>query len=104
MADVARPITARLVDIYDTRTDAIVDHYEGRPTLEWADFFEQIEEDNKLQKLKPYTVAQLQALAASGTVSGYPMVICTNEAGGIVPVFWDGASAWRRVTDRAVIS
>ena len=104
MADVARPLTTRLVDIYDTTTDTIVQKFEGRPTLEWADFFEQIEQDNALHKLKPYTVAQLQAMDAAGTISGYPLVICTNESGGPVPVFWDGVGDWRRVTDRAVIS
>lgn len=103
MADVARPLTSRLVDIYDTTTEAVVPKYEGRPTLEWADFFEQIEQDNALQKLKPYTVAQLNAMAASGTISGYPMVLCVNESGGAVPVYWDSLN-WRRVTDRAVMS
>lgn len=67
MADVSRPLTNRLVDIYDKRTETVVEHLEGRPTLEWADFFEQIEEDNALQKLKPYTVAQLNAMGTAST-------------------------------------
>jgi hypothetical protein len=91
MADVARPRSNRIVD------------REGNAVLEWADFFEQIEEDNALQKLKAYTVAQLNAMAAAGKISGFPMVLCTNESGGSVPVFWTGTQ-WRRVTDRAVVT
>jgi hypothetical protein len=91
MADVARPRSNRIVD------------GNGNAVLEWADFFEQIEEDNRMQKLKSYTVAQLNAMAAAGTISGHPMVFCSNESGGSMPVFWTGTQ-WRRVTDRAVIS
>jgi len=45
------------------------------------------------------TVAQLSTLVATAGA----MVYCTNETGGAVPVFYDGAN-WRRVTDRAIAS
>jgi len=50
-------------------------------------------------ELKSYTVADLPT---AGIGSG-AMAYCTNDAGGAVPVFYDG-SAWRRVTDRTVAS
>ena len=46
--------------------------------------------------LPSYTVAALPAGLSTGA-----MAYCTNDAGGAVPVFYDGA-AWRRVTDRTV--
>jgi len=51
-------------------------------------------------QLASYTVAELAQLTrvAPGTLA-----YCSNEAGGAVPAFYDGAS-WRRVTDRAVVS
>ncbi len=43
-------------------------------------------------------------VASLGSAAGTPrLVYCTNETGGAVPVFSDGA-AWRRVTDRNVAS
>jgi hypothetical protein len=51
-------------------------------------------------RIGAYTVATLPAAAASGAGA---MVYVSNEAGGAVLAFSDGAS-WRRVTDRAVVS
>ena len=48
-----------------------------------------------------FTVAQLQG-GITGQIAG-SQTYCTNESGGAVPVFFDGAN-WRRVTDRAIIS
>ena len=48
--------------------------------------------------LKDYTVATVPDAS-----SGYGMIMVTDEAGGAVPAFSD-LVAWRRVTDRAVIS
>lgn len=45
-----------------------------------------------------YTVATLPPAEGAGQ-----MVFVTNETGGAVLAFSDGA-AWRRVTDRAVVS
>ena len=58
-----------------------------------------VDEDALIFQLKTYTVATLP------TAATYPraLVYCSNETGGAVPVFSDGA-AWRRVTDRAVAS
>ena len=47
--------------------------------------------------LASYTVATLPPARAGG------LVLVTDEAGGAVPAFADGAN-WRRVTDRAVVS
>jgi hypothetical protein len=44
------------------------------------------------------TVLTLPASPGAGQ-----LVLVTNEAGGAVLAFYDGA-AWRRVTDRAVVS
>lgn len=49
--------------------------------------------------IQPRTVAEL----ATETLEAGRMFLCTNETGGSVPVFCDGA-AWRRCTDRAVAS
>ncbi|MEM1039147.1 MAG: DUF2793 domain-containing protein [Pseudomonadota bacterium] len=49
---------------------------------------------------KSYTVTTLPAAAAVGAGS---QAFCTDEAGGAVPVFSDGV-AWRRCTDRQVVS
>ena len=51
--------------------------------------------------LQPRTVAQLAS--ESHDPDGAKMFFCTNESGGAVPVFSDGA-AWRRCTDRAIAS
>jgi hypothetical protein len=40
---------------------------------------------------------------APSPLSGYGMIMVTDEAGGAVPAFSD-LTNWRRVTDRAVIS
>lgn len=50
-------------------------------------------------RLPPY------AKAALPSASGYPyaLIFVTDDAGGSVPAFSDGAN-WRRVTDRNVIS
>jgi len=50
-------------------------------------------------KLANYTKAQLLALSS---VQAGSMAFCTDEVGGAVPVFYDGAD-WRRVTDREVV-
>ena len=50
-------------------------------------------------RLPAYTVATLPPAVAGGA-----MIFVTNEAGGSVPAFDDGAGNWRRVTDRAIVS
>ena len=47
-------------------------------------------------RLSSYTVADLPAGSAGDNV------FCTDEAGGAIPVFHDGAD-WRRLTDRAIV-
>ena len=54
---------------------------------------------NKPFELASYTVADLPTAGIGAGAMAY----CTNDAGGAVPVFYDG-SAWRRVTDRTVAS
>lgn len=49
-----------------------------------------------------FTVADLQAIPVEALEQGM-RAYCTDEAGGAVPVFFDG-STWRRCTDRSVIS
>ena len=51
-------------------------------------------------KLKSYTVAGVPSASAEGSGT---MIYVTDETGGAVPAFSDGAD-WRRVTDRTVIS
>lgn len=46
-----------------------------------------------------YTVAGLPT-----AVGGGQLVLVSNETGGAVLAFSDGAGAWRRVTDRVVVS
>lgn len=50
--------------------------------------------------LPSFTVA---GLPSAGTAGAGRLVYVSNESGGAVPAFSDGA-AWRRVTDRAVVS
>jgi hypothetical protein len=50
--------------------------------------------------LPSFTVAGLPAPATAGAGR---LVYVSNESGGAVPAFSDGA-AWRRVTDRAVVT
>jgi hypothetical protein len=52
-------------------------------------------------KMRTSTVAGLASLDAATWID--TQVICTDEAGGRVPVFSDGTN-WRRVTDRAIAS
>lgn len=49
-------------------------------------------------QLPSFTVAGAPAQHRAGQ-----LIFVTDEAGGAVPAFSDGA-AWRRVTDRAIIS
>lgn len=51
-------------------------------------------------KVDSYTVAGLPSAVELGAGA---LVFVTNEAGGPVPAFSDGV-AWRRVTDRAIVS
>lgn len=51
------------------------------------------------EQLNSYTVANLPDPTQNARV----MVYVSNEAGGAVPAFSDGV-AWRRVTDRSVVS
>ncbi len=51
-------------------------------------------------KLPSSTVA---GVPSASTVGAGAMIYVTDESGGAVPAFSDG-TAWRRVTDRAVIS
>jgi hypothetical protein len=53
--------------------------------------------------LPPFTVAELGAIPDSALEQGM-QAFCTDEAGGAVPVFFDGAGNWRRCTDRNIIS
>jgi len=48
--------------------------------------------------LASYTVTTLPSPSVAGT-----LIYVSNESGGAVPAFSDGL-AWRRVTDRAVVS
>lgn len=48
--------------------------------------------------LKSYTVATLPSGEAG------MLIYVTDETGGEIPAFCDSAGAWRRVTDRAVVS
>ena len=59
-----------------------------------------IQKTGTLNVLVSYTVTQATAL--TGVATGQ-MIYVTNETGGAVPAFYDGAS-FRRVTDRAIIS
>jgi|TARA_R110002020_G_scaffold9774_2_gene38225 hypothetical protein len=76
-----------------------------------ADFAQQIEteiEINTRQIAIPvYTVSTLPSatLSYSGnTTLGYSKwIFVTDETGGAVPAFTDGA-AWRRCTDRTIVS
>lgn len=43
------------------------------------------------------------AKASLPTPTGVNLIYVTDEVGGAVPAFWDGAN-WRRVTDRAIVS
>lgn len=55
--------------------------------------------------LTPRTVAQLQALASEGVMTGPAIAFCSNETGGATIAFYDPtASVWKRVTDNATIS
>lgn len=49
-------------------------------------------------QLRNFTVATAPVAANTGE-----QIFVTDEVGGSVPAFWDGAD-WRRVTDRAIIS
>lgn len=51
-------------------------------------------------KLANWTVATLPDAATAGAGM---MIYVSDESGGAVPAFSDGV-AWRRVTDRAVVS
>lgn len=54
-----------------------------------------------LVPLKQYAVADLPAIATDDP-NKY-IAYCTDEAGGAIPVFYDGTN-WRRVSDRAIAS
>ncbi len=49
--------------------------------------------------LKSCTVATLPATGAAGR-----LIFVSDEVGGSVPAFDDGAGNWLRVTDRAIVS
>ena len=53
--------------------------------------------------LPSYLVANLPVAADLPNATEAWMIFVTNETGGSIPAFWDG-TAWRRVTDRAVVS
>lgn len=53
-------------------------------------------------KFPAYTVAVLNSAVLPGDWTNC-LCMCSNEAGGFVPVFSDGVN-WRRVTDRNIIS
>lgn len=64
------------------------------PSLDFVELWQQA-----LRPVAPnYTVATLPSAGQAGE-----MVFVSDEAGGAVLAFSDGA-AWRRVTDRAVVS
>jgi hypothetical protein len=54
---------------------------------------------SRIHRLRPYAVASLPA--ATDHPNG--LVLVTDDQDGPVPAFSDG-SAWRRVTDRAVVA
>jgi hypothetical protein len=69
--------------------------------LAWGTFFEDLWRLlNGLSpvRLQSYLVADLPSASPAGR-----MVYVSNASGGAVPAFSDGA-AWRRVTDRTVVS
>lgn len=51
-------------------------------------------------ELPSYTVSELASWTNKRTGT---MAYCSDEAGGAVPVFWDGSN-WRRMTDRNIVS
>lgn len=67
---------------------------DGRPTMAGQQLFQRLTQGPMLDA---YTVAELPAPEAGR------LALVTDEAGGAVMAFADGA-AWRRVTDRAVVS
>lgn len=76
-----------------------------------ADFAQQIETEIEINAreitIPVYTVSTVPSatLSYSGnTTLGYSKwIFVTDETGGAVPAFTDGA-AWRRCTDRAIVS
>ncbi len=71
----------------------------GNVQLDWAVFLERISEDCYFQTLQSFSKANLPT--SNVPIGG--QIYVTDEAGGAVPAFFDGA-AWRRCTDRNVIS
>jgi len=65
----------------------------------WMQFFISLLSNDAPVQLRSYTVATVPTAA---TFKGC-MIYVSNESGGAVPAFSDG-SAWRRVTDRVIIS
>ena len=76
----------------------------GTLTQDYQTFFDDLEEllnTNLLGKqvqLPSYTVT---TLPVATTAAG--LIFVSNETGGAVPAFSDGAN-WRRVTDRVIVS
>ena len=76
-----------------------IDNASSSPVNGQIDISPKVASVNKPFELQSYTVANLPTAGISAGAMAY----CTNDAGGAVPVFYDG-SAWRRVTDRTVAS
>lgn len=81
----------------------IVDPETGNLTLEWGVYLEGLEK--KIATLEAasaqpasYTVATLPSASPAGRT-----IYVSDEAGGAVIAFSDG-TAWRRLTDRAIVS
>jgi len=66
--------------------------------FQWRSFFRRLAQ--RASNLPSYTVAGVPDAAESGAGA---MIYVTDETGGAVPAFSDGAD-WRRMTDRVVIS
>ena len=77
---------------------------EGKASLRFQIYLDDIENKFNVPLLPSFTVSQLTGatpqVPASSRPNGFVMV--SDETGGQVPAFSDGTS-WRRVTDRAVI-
>ena len=76
-----------------------IDHATSGAVNGQIDISPKVASVNKPFELQSYTVANLPTAGIGAGAMAY----CTNDAGGAVPVFYDG-SAWRRVTDRTVSS
>jgi hypothetical protein len=88
------------VRISQIRRDSVLVGRDGRPTAEGVMLIDAV---NELIRRFGGTDGA-STVAALGDAIAPAMKLCTNETGGAVMVFADGAGDWRRVTDRVVAS